>query len=222
MSVEAAVNAFFPMQNPLQLYLFSMASLAILLIPGPAVLYVAVQSISQGRVAGIVAVLGLECGTVFHVVVAALSISALLPTSSLIFSILKCFGTAYLLYLGVHNLLHPEKIPCCRINSNISLRKVFWQGLFVEVLNPKTMLFFFAFLPQFVNSSQGDITCQVLILGFLFVGLATVIDVLYATIAASARHLLYGKRPFMRGQRYIESSVYVGLGIATALSSARG
>ncbi len=93
------------MPSLLHLYLFTIASLAILLMPGPAVFYVIVQSINRGRTAGFAAVLGLEFGTLFHVVIAAFSISTLLPSSVTVFNLLRCFGAVYLIYLGVQNLL---------------------------------------------------------------------------------------------------------------------
>lgn len=206
------------MPNLSQLCLFTTASLIILLIPGPAVIYVAVHSV-KGRTAGIVAVLGLEFGTVFHVVAAAFSISAL--SSLMMFNILKCFGAVYLIYLGIRKLLPPEKIQPQKMDQHENLQQIFWRGVMVEVLNPKTMFFFFAFLPQFVNYARGDVALQMLTLGFLFIGLATCIDTLYAILAGSVRYLLKNSRWFIRRQRYVESSVYVGLGIITALSDSK-
>ncbi|HEY9664585.1 MAG TPA: LysE family translocator [Allocoleopsis sp.] len=203
-----------------ELYLFVAASLVMLLVPGPAVMYIAMQSIKQGRIAGAIAVLGLELGTVFHVVVAAFGVSALSP-SILLFNILKGLGTAYLIYLGACNLLLSQKVRHQRSSQHESLLQIFWRGVIVEVLNPKTMLFFFAFLPQFVDHTRGDVALQMLILGCLFIGFATLIDLLYVILSGSLRCLLRERRWFVRGQHYVESSVYIGLSIATALSGAK-
>lgn len=134
------------------------------------------------------------------------------------FSILKWFGTAYLIYLGVNNLRPSKNIQPSQKRTNESLQKIFCRGVIIELLNPKTILFFLAFLPQFVDSAKGGVTTQILTLGFIFVGLAMIIDILYAVLAASTGRILRGKRRFMRGHRYAESSVYIGLGAAIALS----
>ncbi|MBD1869004.1 LysE family translocator [Cyanobacteria bacterium FACHB-471] len=209
------------MPNLPQLYLFSVASLVILLMPGPAVLYVIVQSIKQGRMTGIIAVLGLEFGTFFHVLAAAFGISALLSSSITVFNLLKFLGTAYLIYLGICKLLPFEKMQHERIDQHESLKQIFWQGVMVELFNPKTMLFFFAFLPQFVTPIKGRVALQMLTLGLLFIGLAIVIDLLYAMLAGSVGHLLRDNRWFMRRHRYVESSVYIGLGVVIALSGSQ-
>ncbi|WNZ25800.1 LysE family translocator [Leptolyngbya sp. NK1-12] len=206
------------MPNLSQLYLFSITSIVILLIPGPAVLYTAIQSIKQGRIAGMVAVLGLELGTLFHVAT-SFGISTLLLSSTTAFTILKWLGAAYLIYLGVSKLSSLKKIQCRMAVQYESLQKIFWQGVIVEVLNPKTMLFFFTFLPQFVDPSKGSIALQMLTLGFLFVGLATFIDLLYAVLAGSVRSFLRSSRWLLRKQSYAESIIYFGLGIGAALSS---
>lgn len=201
-----------------QLYLFFVASLAILLMPGPAVLYAALQSIKQGRMAGVAAVLGLECGTVFHVSAAAFGVSTLLSSSITVFNLLKFLGAAYLIYLGVCKLLPSGEIRYEHRGQHESLKRIFWQGVMVELFNPKTMLFFFAFLPQFITPIEGSIAFQMLTLGLLFVGLAVIIDSLYVMLAGSIGHLLRDSRWFVRGQRYVESSVYVGLGVVIGLS----
>lgn len=204
------------MPNPSQLHLFFAASFVILLIPGPAVLYIAVQSIKQGHMAGVAAVLGVELGTIFHVAAAAFGISALLSSSITMFNFLRLLGAAYLIFLGVCKLLPPKEIKHKKIDQHGSLKQVFRQGVMIELLNPKTMLFFFAFLPQFVISTEDNVTLQVLTLGFLFVGLAIVVDLLYTMLAGSIGHLLRDNKWFARRQHYAECAVYIGLGVTTA------
>jgi threonine/homoserine/homoserine lactone efflux protein len=204
------------------LYLFVATALVLLLTPGPAVLYVIARSVSQGRMAGIVSVLGLEVGTLFHVGAAALGVSALLLSSALAFSVVKYLGAAYLIYLGVRKLLTREEAREDEAReSAVSLRRVFWEGVVVNVLNPKTALFFFAFLPQFVSPSKSNVTAQMLFLGCLFVALATLSDGIYALLAGSVGHWLKGSRRFAKGERYFAGSVYIGLGLTTAFADSR-
>jgi threonine/homoserine/homoserine lactone efflux protein len=204
------------------LYLFVATALVLLLTPGPAVLYVIARSVNQGRMAGVVSVLGLEVGTLFHVGAAALGISALLLSSAVAFSVVKYLGAAYLIYLGVRKLLAREETQedDARLRA-VSLRRVFWEGVVVNVLNPKTALFFFAFLPQFISPSKSNVTAQMLFLGCLFVVLATVSDGIYALLAGSVGHWLKGSRRFAKGERYFAGSVYIGLGLTTAFSGSR-
>jgi threonine/homoserine/homoserine lactone efflux protein len=204
------------------LYLFVATALVLLLTPGPAVLYVIARSVNQGRVAGIVSVLGLEVGTLFHVGAAALGISALLLSSAVAFSVVKYLGAAYLIYLGVRKLLAREEERDDQLRGRAaSLKRVFWEGVVVNVLNPKTALFFFAFLPQFISPSRSNVTAQMLFLGCLFVVLATLSDGVYALLAGSVGHWLKGNKRFAKGERYFAGSVYIGLGLTTAFSGSR-
>ncbi|HEX8652281.1 MAG TPA: LysE family translocator [Pyrinomonadaceae bacterium] len=203
------------------LYLFVAAALVLLLTPGPAVLYVIARSVNQGRVAGVVSVLGLEVGTLFHVGAAALGLSALLLSSALAFSVVKYLGAAYLIYLGIRKLLAREEVRQEEAGRRESLKRVFCEGVVVNVLNPKTALFFFAFLPQFISPARGNVTGQMLFLGCLFVVLATLSDGVYALLAGSVGHWLKGSRRFLKGERYFAGTVYIGLGVTTALSGAR-
>jgi len=198
--------------------LFVIASLSLLLIPGPAVLYIVTRSIDQGRLAGVVSVLGIEVGGLFHVAAAALGLSAILLSSALAFSIVKYLGAAYLIYLGIRKLTTREKIEDSQSAEPTSLRRIFSQGVMVNVLNPKTALFFFAFLPQFVDSSRGSVAVQMLILGCTFVGLATITDGLYAILSGTFGYWLKGNLRFLKFQRYFAGTVYIGLGLTTALS----
>jgi threonine/homoserine/homoserine lactone efflux protein len=197
-------------------------ALVLLLTPGPAVLYIVARSVNQGRVAGVVSVLGLEVGTLFHVAAAALGLSALLLSSAVAFSVVKYLGAAYLIYLGIRKLLAREEDRQEETGRHrASLKRVFCEGVVVNVLNPKTALFFFAFLPQFISPARGNVTMQMLFLGCLFVVLATVSDGVYALLAGSVGGWLKGNRRFLRGERYFAGSVYIGLGVTTALSGSR-
>lgn len=206
------------MLQPAQVRLFVLASLALLVVPGPAVLYIVARSVSQGRLAGVVSAAGVQVGASVHIVAAALGLSAVLLSSALAFNIVKYLGAAYLIYLGVRQWLARELATGEMAVQPESLRRIFAQGVVVNVLNPKTALFFFAFLPQFVDPASGNVAAQVLLLGLLFVTLAVINDGAYALLAGALGNWLRGNRRFWAGQRLFAGAVYVGLGVTTALS----
>jgi threonine/homoserine/homoserine lactone efflux protein len=199
--------------DPTAVWLFCGAALALLAIPGPAVLYIVVQSAEQGRRAGLASVGGIHVGSLVHVAAATAGLSALIVASALAFSIVKYAGAAYLIYLGVRKLL--ERAPAERVEPRREpLSRAFRRGIAVNVLNPKTALFFLAFLPQFVDRDLGPVWSQVLVLGLLFVALGLVSDSLYALAAGTIGGLLRRRRSALR---YGSGLVYVGLGAAAAL-----
>lgn len=204
-----------------QLIFFMGAALALLLIPGPAVLYITARSASQGRVAGLVSVLAIETANLIQAVAAALGLSAILLSSALAFDVVKYLGAAYLIYLGIRKLITSDNGLENEEVKRESLSHIYWQGFAVNILNPKTALFFFAFLPQFVDPAKGNVTAQTLLLGAIFVGMAIITDSLFALIASSLAEKLNGNTKFQKGQRYFAGLVYIGLGIATALTGAR-
>ena len=204
-----------------QLYFFMGAALALVLIPGPAVLYITARSASQGRMAGIVSVLGIETANFIQAAAAALGLSAILLSSALAFDVVKYLGAAYLIYLGIRKLMIPDNGAENEEVKRESLSRIYWQGLVVNILNPKTALFFFAFLPQFVDPAKGNVTEQTLLLGAIFVGMGIVTDSLYALVASSLAEKLAGNKKFQKGQRYFAGLVYIGLGITTALAGSK-
>ena len=202
------------------LAVFSAAALLLLVIPGPAVLYIVAQSVSRGRVAGLASMAGIQVGGLVHVAAAALGLSALVVHSATAFNVVKYAGAAYLVFLGVRRLLGRDQNARDGVPQERRLRSLFAQGIVVNVLNPKTALFFFAFLPQFVDVSRGDVAFQILVLGLVFIALATLSDGAYALAAGSAAGWLSARRGFSRFERYVSGSVLVGLGLVTALSGA--
>jgi threonine/homoserine/homoserine lactone efflux protein len=204
-----------------QLHLFILAALALLLVPGPAVLYITARSANQGQMAGLISVLAVETANLIQAIAAALGLSALLLSSALAFDVVKYLGAAYLVYLGIRKLMtsggHTEEEQFKRE----SLPRIYWQGFAVNILNPKTALFFFAFLPQFINPDAGNTTGQTLLLGIIFVGLALFTDSMYALAASSLAEKLAINKHFQNGQRYFIGIVYIGLGITTALAGSR-
>jgi threonine/homoserine/homoserine lactone efflux protein len=200
------------------LSIFMTASIALLLTPGPAVMYVVTRSIDQGRKAGLISVLGIEVGGLFHALAATLGLSAILLSSALAFDIVKYLGAAYLIFIGIRTLLTKPEVET-QVVERKSLWRIFSQGVVVNVLNPKTALFFFAFLPQFVDPARGSSTLQFLILGLIFVGLAALTDGMYAILAGSAAHWLRENQRFLRWRRYFSGPVYIGLGLTAALAT---
>jgi threonine/homoserine/homoserine lactone efflux protein len=203
------------------LSVFILASIALLVVPGPAVLYIVARSIDQGRSAGLVSVLGVTAGSMVHIGAAALGLSALLVSSATAFNLVKYAGAAYLIVLGIRKLRERDEPLDVEAPSRARLVTIFRQGVVVNVLNPKTALFFFAFLPQFVSVSRGSVAPQILMLGTLFLCIAFVSDGTYALIAARVGSALKGNRKYARNQRWFAGSVFIALGLLTALSGSR-
>jgi threonine/homoserine/homoserine lactone efflux protein len=197
---------------------FLLAALVLLLTPGPAVLYIIARSLDQGRLAGFVSVLSIESGNFVHVLAATLGLSAILLSSAAAFTVVKYLGAAYLISLGVRRLFARDEPHRADTIQRQSLRRIYLQGVLVAVLNPKTALFFFAFLPQFVDPARGSAPLQLLALGCTFVLMAVVTDSLYSLLAGTAGGWLKGARPFLRAERYVVGSVYIGLGVLAALA----
>jgi threonine/homoserine/homoserine lactone efflux protein len=196
------------------LWLFGLAALALLAIPGPAVLYIVVQSADQGRRVGLASVAGVHLGTLVHVAAASAGLSAVIVASSVAFSAVKYAGAAYLIYLGVRKLLNRDAQTRVE-RTREPLRRAFARGTIVNALNPKTALFFLAFLPQFVAPDRGGVWSQALVLGFVFVGLGLVTDSLYALAAGTVAGLLRRKRDAVR---YGSAIVFIALGATAALA----
>lgn len=206
------------MPDPSTIALFVVAAAVLIVIPGPGVLYIVARSVSQGRRAGIVSALGVNVGSLVHVIAAALGLSALLVSSALAFSLVKYAGAAYLIYLGVRTLLARGAAHETATLPPVPLMRVFRQGVIVNVLNPKVALFFFAFLPQFIDPARGAVAGQILFLGVLFFLMGACSDSLYALLAGTAGRWLRGNVRFGQAQRYATGGIYIGLGVATALT----
>jgi threonine/homoserine/homoserine lactone efflux protein len=210
-----------PVPEPSTFLAFSLAALVLLIIPGPAVLYIVARSVEQGRAAGLVSVAGVHAGTAVHIAAATLGLSALLLTSALAFSVVKYLGAAYLLYLGLRTLLTRGETAAQGPVRRQPLRRVFADGAIVEILNPKVALFFVAFLPQFVDPSKGGVATQIWLLGGVYVLLGFLSDGSYALLAARAGDWLRGNLGFARVQRLVTGGIYLALGAVAALSGSR-
>jgi threonine/homoserine/homoserine lactone efflux protein len=200
------------------LVIFITAALVLLAIPGPAVLYVVGRSIGLGRSAGLVSALGIGVGTCIHVGAAAVGLSALLMSSAAAFGVVKYLGAGYLIYLGVQKIRREDSLELAGSAERVKLSRVFGQGVIVNVLNPKTALFFFAFLPQFVDASRGPVARQILFLGLLFAAMGMVSDSLWGLFAGTVAERLSGNRRWTHAQRYLSGGMLISLGLVTAVS----
>jgi len=203
------------MPEPSTLLVFAAASLVLLIVPGPAVVYIVTRSLSQGRTAGVVSMLGVQAGGLVHVAAAALGISALLASSAIAFSIVKYAGAAYLVYIGLTKLLRPAETPLGDLERH-DHRRLFREGVVVNVLNPKTAIFFLAFLPQFVDPDRGAAALQVTVLGLAFIVLAILSDGAYALAAGTLGERLRRSVAVRRRLDRVSGLIYVGLGAMAA------
>ena len=206
------------------LALFAVAAVTLLVIPGPAVLYIVTRSVDQGRAAGLASVCGVHVGTLVHVAAAALGLSALLVSSATAYDTVRWLGAAYLVWLGVRRLLARDEDEPAAAGSGgrrTGLGRIFAQGVVVNVLNPKTALFFFAFLPQFVDTSRGSVPFQVVVFGVAFVVLGFLSDGAYAVAASTGAGWLRRRPGLARASRLLSGGVLISLGVTTALAGSR-
>jgi threonine/homoserine/homoserine lactone efflux protein len=200
--------------------LFAAAGLAFLAIPGPSVFYIVTRSLVQGRRAGVTSMLGVQAGGLVHVVAAAFGVSALIASSAEAFTVVKYAGAAYLVLLGARKLLvRDDEVEDYEPTGPSPTAHLFWHGVIVNVLNPKTALFFLALLPQFVDPAAGPVWPQMLVLGTLLVVLGVLSDGTYALLAAGAGSKLRSAASTRRVLERLSGGVFVGLGLVAALAS---
>jgi threonine/homoserine/homoserine lactone efflux protein len=205
--------------NAASLGLFAVAAILLLLTPGPAVLYIVARSVEQGRVAGLISVCGITSGTFVHIAAAALGLSALLASSALAFAVVKYAGAAYLIYIGVRRILSRDDAPAAQLElPRRSLGRLYRDGFIVNLLNPKTALFFVAFLPQFVDPARGAVAFQVAFLGVMFAAMGFVSDGVYALAAGTAGRWVKRNNHYLRWERYVTGTVFIGLGVTAAFA----
>jgi threonine/homoserine/homoserine lactone efflux protein len=199
--------------------LFAGAALVLLVIPGPAVLYIFARSIEQGQLAGFVSILGIHTATLVHVAAAALGLSAVLASSALAFSLVKYAGAAYLVWLGLRKIFSRAEVVDLSVTEHgKEYRRLFRDGFVVNLFNPKTALFFLAFLPQFVEVDRGHVAMQVAALGLLFTALGIVTDGCYALAAGTAGRWLKRSRAYLEVERHVSGLLFIGLGVAAAFA----
>jgi threonine/homoserine/homoserine lactone efflux protein len=209
------------MPEPTTLLLFAGAALALLVVPGPSVIYIVTRGIHQGRAAALVSVVGVTTATLVHTVFAAAGLSAILASSSVAFSVVKYAGSAYLVYLAVRTWLDRSEEQLERPRPTADLRRVYLEGFLVNLLNPKTALFILALLPQFVDPARGATGVQILVLGVILASLGLLSDGTYALASGSIGSWLRRRRSIAGIQRRVSAAIYAALGIGTALVGER-
>jgi threonine/homoserine/homoserine lactone efflux protein len=197
--------------------LFISAAL-LFLTPGPAMLYIVGRSAAQGRRAGFVSIIGVHAATLVHIVAAALGLSAILASSALAFSVIKYAGAAYLIWLGLKKIFGRVEAP-----TDVTLRRhgyarVFRDGFIVNLLNPKTALFFLAFFPQFVEVDRGQVAMQIAFLGLLYTLLGFITDGCCALAAGTAGNWSRRSRGYLKFERYVSGVLFIGLGLTAAFA----
>jgi threonine/homoserine/homoserine lactone efflux protein len=195
--------------------LFSLAAVALAVVPGPAVAYIVTQSVDKGRRAGLVSALGVASGGIVHVAAATVGLSALIASSATAFTTIKLVGAVYLIVVGVRRILgRDEEETADAVPAG--LRRLYTQGAVVNVLNPKTALFFLAFLPQFVDPDRGSPTLQIAVLGTIFAAIALVSDATYALLADALAGRIRRTGAGARLRRYVTGGIFIALGVSAA------
>ena len=194
---------------------FVTASLALLLVPGPAVLFIVARSSAQGTRAGLVSILGIHSATAVHVLAAVAGLSAVIVASAIAFSAVKLVGGCYLIYLGVKSIRAARRLAVVTTPAVRPERRLFAEAFTVNLLNPKTAIFFLAFLPQFVHRDHGPVWSQTLVLGLIFIALGLCSDGMYALLGARIGTWFGGHAAKVRALRYTEGGILIGLGVLT-------
>jgi threonine/homoserine/homoserine lactone efflux protein len=209
------------MPEPTTLLLFAGAAMALLVVPGPSVIYIVTRGIHQGRAAAFVSVLGITTATLVHTVFAAAGLSAILASSAVAFSLVKIAGSAYLVYLALRTWFDRSSERLDAPRPAAGLRRVYLEGVLVNLLNPKTALFILALLPQFVDPARGAAGLQILLLGGMLASLGLLSDGAYALASGSIGSWLRRRRSVAAIQRRVSAAVYAALGVGTALVGER-
>lgn len=201
-------------------WVFALTGLLLNLTPGNDMLYVIARSSGQGTKAGVVSALGIGAGCVIHILAAAVGLSALITQSATAFTVIKYIGAAYLIYLGIKSLgAKKSSLVVHKKVKELSYKKIFWQGVLTNILNPKVALFFLAFLPQFITIQHGSPVLQILFLGAWFNIVGTLVNVLVALLFGKIGVFLAKSPGFVQWQERITGVILIGLGIKVALSS---
>jgi threonine/homoserine/homoserine lactone efflux protein len=199
---------------------FLVASLVLAVTPGPGVLYIVARSMAQGRSSGLASVAGVALGNFGNAIAASFGLAALFAVSSLAFTIVKYAGAAYLIFLGIQALRAPGTQESLRTIAKLNLRRIFRDGFIVALLNPKTTIFFAAFLPQFIDP-KGSVAAQSILLGAVFVVIAAITDSIYALTASRIAPVLSRAKHAGVIGRYASGFTYIGMGLLAAFSSQR-
>lgn len=198
---------------------FAVASILLVIVPGPNVLYIIARGIDQGRKAAVVSVLGVQAGMFAHIVAAVLGLSAIIAKSDLLFNAIRFAGAAYLIWMGVTTIrsgLASTELP--GVGARTSYRKIFLRAMIVNLLNVKVILFVLAFLPQFVRPDRGSSSSQIVVLGLVLMGVAILSDMIYAVASGSIGNWLNTREQVARQRNRFTGAVYILLGMFAALT----
>lgn len=199
------------------LLIYSIGAIVIIVSPGPDFLYVTTRGISQGRVAGILSAAGISIGLIIHTTLAALGLSAILNTSEIAFQTIKYMGAAYLVYLGVKAFVYRERFSLINDDKQLNKHSIIRQGIFTNVFNPKAIVTFMAFIPQFVNPIEKNATFQIIVLGGILSFFAIIWFGLVGFFAGAIGNWLSKRILYQKLIRWFTSSVLIGLGLRLAL-----
>lgn len=209
------------MPDSATLLIVAVASLALVVVPGPAVIYILTRSVSQGRNAGLVSAIGVNLGSSIHVLAAVAGLTVILANSAAAYTLIKWAGVGYLAWIGVRTLMQDDANFSQPQLEPTALRKVFIQGVLVNMLNPKVAIFFLAFLPQFVDADSPHATTQTLVLGLTLVTIGLVTDSLYALAGGSVGDALRRSPSFARVTRIVAGSIYIALAGIAAITGTK-
>jgi threonine/homoserine/homoserine lactone efflux protein len=216
------------MPSPGLLAVFAIATFVLTVTPGPGVLYVVGRSIGGGRRAGLASMLGIETGEAVYIAAAALGITAVLATSAIALSVVRYAGAAYLVILGIRAWRHPEEEDAVPVSGSASADGkpaghwgAFGRGLVVQLLNPKVAVFFVAYFPQFIRSGQA-VAPQVLVLGFIYLAIAVVVDATYVLLASWIADRIARTERARRRRARVSALIYFALAAAALIIGDRG
>lgn len=198
--------------------LFILTSIAVILMPGPAMLFVISNGLTRGPKASIAAAFGTTTGVFFHLFCTAFGLAVLLKTSAIAFVVVKFAGAAYLICLAIKTVLSKEQIVDHLSVSEKSRNSIFWQGIFINILNPKLSIFFLAFLPQFIDSSLASSISQTLVLGTIFMVMTIILFIFYGLFASLLRRKVLNSPKILNAIKWCFASVFMALGVRLALS----
>lgn len=207
--------------NSVSLLLFCATVLPLVFTPGPDILYITTRGIAQGRRAALISTAGVCAGYVAHTMMAVAGLTAILYASEFLFNAVRYIGAAYLLYLGIKTLRSKAQFELVGSHEEHNPRWLFLTGMATSVMNPKGILLFFAYLPQFVSPEAGSVPMQLLIVGTLFTLMCGTVYSLYAVFSSEIGHRLSKAPRFADAMRWLTASVFMGLGLRLLLSERR-
>jgi len=198
--------------------LFIITSIAVIFMPGPAMLFVISNGLTRGPKASTAAALGTTAGVSFHMFCAAFGLAVILKTSAMAFAVVKLAGAAYLIYLAIKTLVSKEQIVNNFSDTEKTGNSIFWQGIFINILNPKLSIFFLAFLPQFINPHLTSVASQTLILGAIFMSMTIVIFIGFGLFASLLRQKVLSSPKILNAIKWCFASIFMALGLRLVLS----